>query len=225
MVSHKIFSDVLTNSQIQYINGLAEVAEARGRIENGARVAYFSVQLNDSIKATLRERLGLDLSTVNQVPMRWIRGDTMPHVDVAQSTFDNTYLLYMNDSPGELILESESYPIMANTAFVFNEGLRHETLHTGSAPRLLLGPMNELAQPVGSSGVYYYPSQMDAILQTNLLYSGNYTIQSVLGITHWRIAIVSGSAPPSPLFIQQDKHLLVMVPIFFTFFTRLRHVS
>jgi hypothetical protein len=192
-----MFTDVLTDLQIQYINDLPEVAAARRRIECGAHVAYFSVQLNDSIKTTLHERLGLDLSTVSHIPMRWIRGDTAPHVDVGSSTFDNTFLLYLNDSPGELILESESYPIIANTAFVFNEGIRHETLHTGSEPRLLLGPMNELAQPVGGSVVFYYPSEADAIANTNLIIAyGSYTIQLVSGFTHWRLA--NTSTGPSP---------------------------
>jgi hypothetical protein len=55
----------------------------------------------------------------------------------------------LNDSPGEFILGSDAYPIRANTAFIFNEGLQHSTLNTGSEPRLLIGPMNELAEPVG----------------------------------------------------------------------------
>jgi hypothetical protein len=38
--------------------------------------------------------------------MRWIKGDTAPHIDVGQSTFTNTYLLYLNDSIGELIIDS-----------------------------------------------------------------------------------------------------------------------
>ena len=200
MASHQIFTDVLSETQIQYINGLPEVATARQQIDAGAPVAYFSVTLNDSIKATLQERLGLDLSAVSQIPLRWIRGDTAPHVDVGASAFENTYLLYLNNSPGELILESDSYPIRANTAFVFQEGLRHETIHTGSEPRLLLGPMNELAQPVGGTVNYYYPSQADALANTNLIASyGSYTIPSpglVGGFSYWRLA--SNSTGPSP---------------------------
>jgi hypothetical protein len=81
--------------------------------------------------------------------MRWIQGDTAPHIDSGAHDFERTYLVYLNDSPGEFILGSDAYPIRANTAFVFNEGLQHSTLNTGSEPRLLIGPMNELAEPVG----------------------------------------------------------------------------
>jgi len=197
MTSLQFFNDVLTESQIQYINGLPEVATARHRIESGAKVAYFSIQLNDSIKATLQERLGLDLSAVNQIPLRWICGDTAPHIDVGSSTFENTYLLYLNDSSGEFILDDVSHPISANTAYVFNEGISHETINTGTEPRLLLGPMNEFAQPVGASVTFYYPSEADALANTNLIIAyGNYEIFSVSGYTHWRIA--STSTGPSP---------------------------
>jgi hypothetical protein len=132
--------------------------------------------------------------------MRWIKGDTSPHVDVGASQFENTYLLYLNDSPGELIVDSQSYLIEANTAFVFNEGLSHETQHTTSQPRLLVGPMNELAQPVGISVMFFYPSEADALVNSNEIANyGSYTIpipSLVGGYTHWRLA--SNSTGPSP---------------------------
>jgi hypothetical protein len=129
--------------------------------------------------------------------MRWIKGDTAPHVDVGRSTFKNTYLVYLNDSPGELVIDSQTYPIEANTGFVFNEGVNHETHNTGNVPRLLLGPMNEFAQPVGGSVTFYYPSEADAVNNTNLITSyGSYTIQPVSGYNNWRIA--STSTGPSP---------------------------
>jgi hypothetical protein len=197
MDSRHRFDNVLTESQIQYINGLTEVKTARHRIENGANVSYFSIQLTNSIKATLQEQLGLDLSAVNQIPMRWICGDTAPHIDVGSSRFNNTYLLYLNDSPGEFILDGVSHPISANTSYVFNEGLSHETINTGMEPRLLLGPMNEFAQPVGASTTFYYPSEADALANTNLITAfGTYQIISVSGYNNWKIA--SNSIGPSP---------------------------
>lgn len=102
--------------------------------------------------------------------------------------------MYLNDSPGEFIVDSQTYPIQANTGFVFNEGVRHETQHTGSVPRLLLGPMNELAEPVGvdaDPGVYYYLTEAAADLggvpyASNAL--NNYTVQKIAGYTYWMIA-------------------------------------
>jgi hypothetical protein len=123
--------------------------------------------------------------------MRWIKGDVAPHVDVATSVFQNTYLLYVNDSPGELIVDSQTYPIQSNTGFVFNEGLSHETLYTENVPRLLIGPMNEFAQPVGNP-LTYYSSEADALIYANPIgYSNEYTVGSggpFGGYTSWRLA-------------------------------------
>jgi hypothetical protein len=128
--------------------------------------------------------------------MRWIKGDTAPHVDIGASNFKNTYLLYLNDSLGEFVIDSQSYPIQANSGFVFNEGISHKTLNTGAEPRLLLGPMNELAEPVGGSVTFYFSSEENALAFTNQIAAyGSYIINTVSGYTSWRIA--SNSTGPS----------------------------
>jgi hypothetical protein len=192
---------IFTEADLAYIFSLPDVREAKAKIDSQpCGMIYFNIEITPSIRAAVHSRLGLDLSAHTTLPMRWIKGDTAPHVDVGASAFENTYLLYLNDSPGQFILENDSYPIRANTAFVFHEGLRHETLNTGAEPRLLLGPMNELAQPVGGTVNFYYPSENDAINNTNLIAGyGSYTIPSpefVGGYSHWRIAPTSTGPDP-----------------------------
>ena len=201
-MSLQVFHDVLTPEQLLTLSQLPEVAVARARIDAGAKVAYFSVPLTDSIRSVLLHRLGLDLSTVSQIPMRWIRGDTAPHIDTGRAEFSNTYLMYMNDSPGEFIVSGDTYPIAQNMGFIFNEGLRHETLHTGSEPRLLLGPMSEAGFAVGNTPIQYFSSEADALAYTNILGGsvnslvvGNVSYGSIGGITSWRIA--SNSSGPA----------------------------
>ncbi len=193
-----IYANVLSNEDLYYLNNLHEVLTAKNSLDSqSSGMVYFSVPITNSIRATLKERFGLHLSVDLQIPMRWIKGDIAPHVDVGSSNFKNTYLLYLNDSPGELIVDSQSYPIQSNTGFVFNEGVPHETLYTENVPRLLLGPMNEFAQPVGFSVTFYYPSESDALANTNNLDQyGSYNILSVSGYNSWRIA--SNSTGPSP---------------------------
>lgn len=145
-----IFRNVLSPSDLEYINNLPEVISARDELNTSNHV-YFFLSLNDTIRSTLLERLGLDLSKVESIPMRWMKGDTAPHVDTGLSNFEKTYLVYVNQGLGEFILDNTSYPITQNTGFVFNEGVSHETIHTGTEPRLLIGPMNELAEPVGAA--------------------------------------------------------------------------
>ena len=193
-----IYENVLSDEELNYINNHPEVFLAKSSLDSiSGGMVYFSVPLTTSIRDTLETRFGLNLSVDAQIPMRWIKGDTAPHVDICSSEFKNTYLLYLNDAPGELIIDSQTYSIQSNTGFVFNEGLPHETVYTENVPRLLLGPMNEFAQPVGASVTFYYASESDALSNSNLIAQyGNYTILSVAGYNSWNIA--STSTGPSP---------------------------
>ena len=176
------YANIFSQSDFEYILELPEVVAARTKLDTTPQV-YFTIQLTESIRNAIHTRLGLDMSSISEIPMRWIQGDMAPHVDVGSTQFEKTYLVYMNDSPGELRIDTSSYPITSNTAFVFNEGISHETRNTAGVPRLLLGPMNEHAMAVGTVPVvFYYPTQQDALDDTNLIIgSGSYTIISVSG--------------------------------------------
>jgi len=202
-----IYKNVLSNEELDYIKNHPEVLLAKSSLDSqSSGMVYFSVPITNLIHTTLQTQFGLHFSVDSQIPMRWIKGDIAPHVDIGSSNFKNTYLLYINDSPGELIVDSQSYPIQSNTGVVFNEGLSHETLYTENVPRLLLGPMNEFAQPVGASVTFYYPSESDALANTNILAQyGNYTIFSVGGYTTWRLASNStGSSPQNVVYYNGD---------------------
>jgi len=202
-----VFSNVLSEDELQYLKHQPEVLAAKSSLDARASgMVYFFVAVNSAIHNTLSTRFGLNVAVGSQIPMRWIKGDTAPHVDVGASAFETTFLLYLNDSPGELIVDEQSYPIEANTAFMFNEGLHHETRATCAVPRLLLGPMNELAQPVGGSlHVYYYNNLADALSGTNSIGStGLYTIGYVgATVTSWRIASKSsGTFNPNTVYTE-----------------------
>ena len=171
-----IYSNVFTNEEIDYLNSLPEVLHAKAELQQKNTV-YFSMILTPSIRHALQTKMGLDLSHVSEIPMRWIQGDTVPHIDTGSSAFETTYLVYVNDSEGSFILGEETYPITGNTAFIFQEGITHHTLHTGVEPRLLVGPMNEFAKPVGvpfiPQSMNYFPTQTDAQNITNLIYQSS----------------------------------------------------
>lgn len=205
-----IYTNVLSNEELDYLNNRPEVLAAKASLDSKqSGMVYFSLPITNEIQSTLKSRFGLNLSVDSQIPMRWIKGDTAPHVDVGASDFQNTYLLYLNDSPGNFVVDSQSYPIQANTGFVFNEGLSHETQYTENVPRLLLGPMNEMAEPVGGSAMGYYPTEADALAFTNLL---GYGVSFIVGdggpfgpgggYTSWRIASNSyGTSPQNVVYI------------------------
>ena len=204
-----IYANVLSSEELYYLNNLPEVLAAKASLDaRPSGMVYFSVVVTDVIRETLQSRFALHLSAGSSIPMRWIKGDTAPHVDTGASAFENTYLMYLNNSPGELVIDSQSYPIEANTGFVFNEGLSHETQGTEGVARLLLGPMNELAEPVGV-GVTYYPTQADALAFTNSYGgSGSFVVGDggpYGGYTSWRIASNSpGSSPKNVVYQNGD---------------------
>jgi hypothetical protein len=204
-----VFANVLSAEEVQYLNNLPEVLTAKASLDlKPSGLVYFSVAVTETIRAALESRFGLHISAGSSIPMRWIKGDTVPHVDSGASAFENTYLVYLNDSPGELVIDSQSYHIQANTGFVFNEGLSHETQGTEGIARLLLGPMNEFAEPVGIT-VVYYPTQADALAFTNAYGTGSSFIVGdggpFGGYTSWRLASNSaGTSPQNVVYVNGD---------------------
>ena len=202
-----MFQNIFSKEDIDYINQLPEVINAKNKLDvNPSKgVIYFKISLTESIRNTLFTRFELDFSNVAEIPMRWIKGDIGPHVDIGPTEFENTYLVYLNDSPGEFVLESTSYPITANTGFVFSEGLSHKTQNTGTIPRLLVGPMNEFATAVGNT-IMYYDNYSDAFnhngnsiaAQVNDWVIGSAGIHqgSIGSYTTWKIGYVNGTDPP-----------------------------
>jgi hypothetical protein len=193
------FSNILSAEDINYVKQLPEVLEAKTKLDTYASYGkvYFSISLTDSIRSALETHLGLDLSHVTTLPMRWIKGDTLPHIDTGMAKFERTHLVYLNSCPGEFVVDTTEYPILENTGYVFNEGISHKTLHTDFVPRLMIGPMSEQAFAVGT-GLYYYPSEADALASTNELgyLNSAFTVGDVTsgtngGYTRWRLAINS----------------------------------
>jgi hypothetical protein len=137
---------ILTDAQIESIITSECVLEAKDRLATSNTVR-FTMDLPTEVKAVLQDSLGLDLP--DQVPMRWIQGDTPSHADAGQSSFERTHLVYLTDSEGEFHLGEETFPICKGESFVFPHGTLHGTSHTGTTPRLMLGPMSETADPVG----------------------------------------------------------------------------
>lgn len=198
---------ILTDAQLSYLLSLPDVIAARERMDSGCKTIYFSIELTDDIKSSIRSALGIDLTGVSKIPMRWMKGDTAPHVDRGAGQFEHTYLIYLNDVTGEFVLDGQSYPIQKNTGFVFHEGLSHETVNTGLEPRLLLGPMSESGIPVGGANITYYPTEADALAYSNALgfntstfVVGDVTSGTNGGFTSWRIASTS-SGPADQLLI------------------------
>jgi hypothetical protein len=151
-----IKTDLLSELDVDYLLHLPEVAQYKQQIDSQTTGSvYFNVYIDSSIQEKISNQLGINLHGIDKIPMRWIKGDTKPHIDTSIQLFDKTYLVYLTDNPGNLVIENTPYPITKGAAYIFSEGLYHETIDTGSEPRLLFGPMNEYGISVGGPSIYY----------------------------------------------------------------------
>lgn len=142
--------------------------------EKPGQMVHFSITIPDTIQSKLKKIM----NPPSTIPMTWVRGDTVEHIDQGTSPFDHTYLMYLTDSPGQFFVDGQPYPIQAGTAHIFSEGLSHSTLHTED--RLIMGPMSESGLPVGiapTNSIYYYPS--DTFTDVYMVFS-SYTQQAII---------------------------------------------
>ncbi len=99
----------ISQEEIDYITNLPEVIKAKTEINiKNDGVIYFNIKLTPNIK-NIFQNIGLDISNFESIPMRWIKGDTKSHIDIGSQDFNRTYLAYLTDSPGQLIIDKNSF--------------------------------------------------------------------------------------------------------------------
>jgi uncharacterized cupin superfamily protein len=146
--------NILSPSDIAEILNSAAVSANKEKLATQHKVD-FSIELSESIKTKLGSALGLDLSQSATIPMRWIKGNTPAHKDKGKEEFSTTYLVYLTNSVGQLIVDGQTYAIAAGDAHIFSEGLEHSTMNTENSERLMIGPMSEAGFQVGGFGVSF----------------------------------------------------------------------
>jgi hypothetical protein len=186
MLIHNILSpseinDIVNNPVVQ-----THKAQLSHTVESN-KVVKFSLPLAPDIRDKLSTRLGISLS--HTIPMRWIKGDTLPHIDRGESQFTKTHLVYLTSSSGSLVIDGQAYPIHAGDAHIFSEGLEHFTINTGTTERLLLGPMSETGFGVGAdpASILYFQNRADAENNTNSVGRYTYTVETINNISAWII--------------------------------------
>ena len=154
------FVNVLSNETIDYLLSRQEVVAAKARVNAKMSVSvstsaseHFTVPLTPTIRSELFAGMGLKLSHITSIPMRWVKGDTPAHHDTGISSFTHTHLVYLTDSVGDLVVDGVMFPIRRGYGYIFSEGVSHETVgaDADTEPRLLLGPISETGFPVGAS--------------------------------------------------------------------------
>jgi hypothetical protein len=191
--------DFLSSNEITEILNNPIVEINREKLSTLQKVD-FSIELSDELKTKLETGLDIHLSHITSIPMRWIKGDSVPHIDKGKAHFHKSYLVYLTDSIGNLFVDGISYPITAGDAHIFSEGIEHYTINAGDSERLLIGPMSETGFQVGiPQGIYYFDNEADAIITMNSIGSDDSTfiVQTINGISSW--SITTGSDVPASL--------------------------
>ena len=81
-----IINQVLTEAEIKELLENPLVIDAQQQLTNLSDVK-FSMELSNSIKDSLKTKLGIDLSDVYHVPLRWSCRDVPNHVDIGETDF------------------------------------------------------------------------------------------------------------------------------------------
>jgi hypothetical protein len=181
-------ANLFSQEELDLLVNHPETIKQRARLENESTQVYFSIDIPESVSLKLKENFGIKTSIV---PMRWFKRDTREHVDSG----DGTYLVYLTDSLGQLVINDQPFPITKNKMYTIDKGLKHKTVGTGNTPRLVMGPMDRMARSVGAPGtIFYYQTQSDAINTINAIafngsdwVIGNIVSGSLNGITEWAI--------------------------------------
>ena len=194
-------STILSSTEINELLNHPIVQKEKEYLSETNKEVKFEIALPDIIKTKIENSLSIDLSQRITIPMRWVKGDTLPHIDRGETYFNNTYLIYLTDSIGNLIIDGQTYSITAGAAHVFNEGLQHYTIGSENSERLMIGPMSETGFRVGlPPSILYFDNESDANNQINSIgeYYANYTIQTVNDISSWIILKNLYGTSPTP---------------------------
>jgi len=187
-------ASLFTQEELDLLLNHPETVKQKARLGTSSQV-YFKIDIPETVSQKLKQQFGVN---VTNVPMRWFRCDTPEHVDTGYGTI----LIYLTDSPGQLVIKEDSFPIKAGVAYSFNQGVRHKTVDTGNVPRLVLGPMDKRGNPVGATFVYFL-TEADALNGVNAIAynGGNWVVGDIAsgslhGITEWAV-IVNGNIQPA----------------------------
>lgn len=138
---------------VQIYDGLLSDQDIADILQNGENEA--TVALAESVCTRLNREMAMALSPDHEVPLNRTVGNVLPHVDVEANDqpFAATYLFYLNDSSGSLVIDGTRYPIQKGRGYVFSEGLTHSVVDADDATRWMLGPMTAQGTRVGATPI------------------------------------------------------------------------
>ena len=141
--------NVFNKDEINFFLNDTTVKEYQEMIQTSSKYCLnFSIKIPSDIKKTIGDKLGCYIQD-DMLPMRWIKNDTKPHVDMnAEGQEYKSTIVYLTDSEGTIHTKKEFFNISQNKGFIIDMNEVHWTKGT-ITPRLLVGPMNAVGVQVG----------------------------------------------------------------------------
>jgi hypothetical protein len=115
--------------------------------KNKNLVNQFNVNLGENITTKIKKAFSLEENiNINELPMMWLIGELEPHIDENiddnsnsnKNNFDNTYIIYLSDNEGSLIIKDKEYSMESGTGYIFGKEI-HGSKKTSMIPRLCIG--------------------------------------------------------------------------------------
>ena len=113
--------------------------------KNKILVNHFNLKLGEEIIEKIRKAFSIEESiNMNEIPMMWLIGDLESHIDenvdddLNKDNFDNTYVIYLSDNEGRLVIKDEEYLIKKGIGYMFSKEI-HGSKKTSMTPRLCIG--------------------------------------------------------------------------------------
>ena len=141
--------NVFSKDEINFFLNDMTVKEYEEKIQKSEKYCLnFSIMIPSDIKNTIKEKLNCNIQD-DMLPMRWIKNDTKPHVDMNLDGQEyKSAIVYLTDSEGTIHTKTESFSISHNKGFFIDLNEIHWTKGTRT-PRLLVGPINVFGDEVG----------------------------------------------------------------------------
>ena len=153
----KIIENILNDDEIELLLNHETVLKNKSLIENNNNNnnnnhnnAKFTIPINNNMIDKLNNKLNCNLNYNQEIPFRWVKGNTPAHTDKSiEGIHFNTHLVYLTDNNGKLKIENNEYSIKKGCGYMFKAGLMHETINTEDSLKLILGPFNNKGNVVG----------------------------------------------------------------------------
>ena len=143
----RIIENALDDIDIETLLTNETILENKKLLEHNSTVKFYT-PIDAKIINKLNNCFNCDLK--NEVPFRWVKGDTPPHTDTnIEGDHFNSHLVYLTDNAGKLKINNNEYNIKKGCGYIFDEGLIHETINTDDSFKLILGPFNSRGVMIG----------------------------------------------------------------------------